>query len=307
MLIKSEYIKQSLGLHLFYDRIMMEHAFFLASSLPPKNQMLMDQANMYRTQYTMLLADSVSLSNGVVSPGVLQSGEVVTPYTLNAELLTQYYTGVTFDTAITRAELQLAGGAGANENPMLMQQVEMLNMRAIQLTGPFLQFHYFILCEVLNCRLFTSNYPLLIRNIMLEGQFYMDMLKRLQERREMESGRRAMEVAAFWNELMEGHAEFLRGLFDPTEKKLIETANRFDIRFEALEADALAAVDAVEAREKVIRESTKATVELRNFKAESTKGILDCEILSILIPIAADHILREANYYLRILREYRLG
>lgn len=305
MLTASEYIKQSLGLHLFYDRIMKEHAFFLASSLPPKNQMLMDQANMYKMQYNMLLADTVPLANGVVSPGVLQSGEVVTPYTLNAELLTQYYTGVLFDTGITQAEQQLAGSAGANENPVLMQQVEMLNMRAIQVTGPFLEFHRLILCNVLNCRLFTSNYPLLIRNIMLEGQFYQEMLDRLENRREMESGRRAMEVAAFWNELMEGHAEFLRGLFDPTEKRLIEISNRFDIRFEALTAEALAAVDAVEAREKVIRESTRATVELRDFKAESTEGILGCEILSILIPIAADHILREANYYLRILREYR--
>jgi len=225
----------------------------------------------------------------------------VTPYTRNAELLTQYYTGVAIDTAITQAEEQLAGGAGTNENPILLQQAEMLNMRAMQITAPFLQFHYFILCNVLNCRLFTSNYPMLIRNIMWEGQFYQEMLDRLQRRQEMESGRRAMEVAAFWNDIMGGHAKFLRGLFDPTEEKLIETANRFGIRFDALVAEATAAMDAAEMREKVLRESAKATVAIRDFKAAGTAGILDCEIRSILIPLAADHILREANYYLRIL------
>ena len=305
MLTSSEYIKQSLGLHLFYDRIMMEHGFFIATSLPPQNRMLIDEANMYKTQYDMLLAEAVSLSNGVVSPGVLQSGEVITPYTLNAELLTQYYTGVAIDTAVTQTEQRLTGSSGAYENPALLQRVQMLNMRAAEITAPFIQFHYMILCDVLNCRLFTSNYPMLIRNIMWEGQFYQEMLDRLKQRQEMQSGRRAMEVAAFWNDIMGGHAKFLRGLFDPTEENLIEIANCFGIQFDALVREATAAMDAAEMRENVLLESARATAAIRDFKAEGTAGILGCEIRSILIPLAADHILREANYYLRILGEYR--
>lgn len=34
------------------------------------------------------------------------------------------------------------------------------------------------------------------------------------------------------------------------------------------------------------------------------EGILTCKIKSIIIPLLADHVLREANHFIRILRSY---
>lgn len=56
------------------------------------------------------------------------------------------------------------------------------------------------------------------------------------------------------------HAEFIRGLLDPSEEELIDTA-------------------------------------------AGTKGLIGCEIRSIILPLLADHVLREANHYLRLLEE----
>ena len=51
---------------------------------------------------------------------------------------------------------------------------------------------------------------------------------------------------------------------------------------------------------------TKKTLEetmlYRDFKAAGAEGILETEIASIILPLLADHVLREANHYLRILK-----
>ena len=41
----------------------------------------------------------------------------------------------------------------------------------------------------------------------------------------------------------------------------------------------------------------------RDFKAAGTKGITGCSVRSVILPLLADHVLREANHYLRLLEE----
>ena len=47
------------------------------------------------------------------------------------------------------------------------------------------------------------------------------------------------------------------------------------------------------------------TKRYREFKAEGTKGITECKIAGLILPLLADHVLREANHYLRLLKEVR--
>ncbi|NLB41049.1 MAG: DUF2935 domain-containing protein, partial [Clostridiales bacterium] len=76
-----DFVQQSLELHLFFARIMKEHSFFLQLGFMPRDANFTEQANDLRMSFDRLLADVVSLSNGVVSSEVLLSGEVITPYT----------------------------------------------------------------------------------------------------------------------------------------------------------------------------------------------------------------------------------
>ena len=46
------------------------------------------------------------------------------------------------------------------------------------------------------------------------------------------------------------------------------------------------------------------TIQLRNFKKAGTEGISNCEIRSIIVPLLADHVLREANHYIRLLETH---
>ncbi|HCA30373.1 MAG TPA: hypothetical protein DEP23_12805, partial [Ruminococcaceae bacterium] len=49
------------------------------------------------------------------------------------------------------------------------------------------------------------------------------------------------------------------------------------------------------------RDSISAMMRLRDFKTAGTQGLLDCNIKSIIVPLLADHVLREANHYLCVL------
>ncbi len=47
--------------------------------------------------------------------------------------------------------------------------------------------------------------------------------------------------------------------------------------------------------------SLEETRRLKEYKTAATKGLVECEIRSIILPLLADHVLREANHYIRLL------
>lgn len=302
MISSNNFIKQSLGLHLFFARIMKEHSFFLEAGFTPRDASFTQEADAFRREFDGILGEAISLSNGVVNPGVLESGEVITPFTLEAEMATTYFTGVQIPTQLTQAEAALEGGGIITANPRLEQHVYDLNQRAINATAALIQFKTDILSNVLSCKMFTFNYPLLILHITREAELYLQQLRRLQNDEEMYLERDAYDLEFFWNRQMAEHAKFIRGLLDPTEDNLINQANNFGHEFDQLTAEAMAAMEATAPLSQVTDESLKATCDLRNFKAQGTQGILECKVKSIIIPLLGDHVLREANHYLRLLK-----
>ncbi|MHB9946019.1 hypothetical protein CF095_11580 [Clostridium botulinum] len=302
MLSRREFIRQSLELHLFFGRIMKEHSFFLQIGFTPKDSRLMQQANAFRMEFDRLLADAIYLSNGVVSNSVLKSGEVVTPFTLKAEMASAYFTGVNIPIRLTEVETGLMGDSSTKVNPMLEEKVSMLNQRAMRLTRALAQFKTKILSDVICCRIFTVNYPLLIDHILREAKFYFQLVRRLQNREEINLEKEAYEQETFWNRIMAEHSKFIRGLLDPTEDELIKTANNFANEFDELTEEAKEAMDNAMAISKVTDDSLKATIEIKKFKAQGTQGLVECKIKSIIIPLLGDHTLREANHYLRLLK-----
>lgn len=302
MITREEYIRLSLELDLFFGRIMKEHSFFLEAGFTAKDSNLAKQADNFKIQFEGLVSETAALANGVISPAAVASGEFVTPYTLNAELVSQYYTGITINTNISQYESGIAGFAGNIPVQTLEQRVFMLNQRAITLTNALIQFKATILSDVLACRLFTLNYPLLIDHIMREAKLYVSTLTRLQNREDIATVKDLLDQEIFWNRIMAEHSLFIRGLLDPTENDLINTANNFGNQFNELTREAMAAMDQTILLPKVTDDSTKATMAIRDFNATATKGLTGCTIKSIIIPLLGDHVLRESNHFLRILQ-----
>lgn len=305
MLSSIEFIQQSLGLHLFFARIMKEHSFFLEVGFTQKNSNLILKADRLRIGFDRLLADTIALSNGVVSCSVLRSGEVITPFTLEAEMASAYFTGVNILTNLTKTEATLMCNDLMMINPIFEQRVFMLNKRAMELVSVLVQFKSRILSAVISCKIFTNNYPLLIDHILREAKFYHKLIQKLQSREDMNLEMEAYKQEAFWNRIMAEHSKFIRGLLDPTENELINTANNFGNEFDKLTKEAKEAMDKTIPISEVTDDSLKATIEISKFKAQGTQGLVNCKIKSIIMPLLGDHVLREANHYLRLLKIFK--
>lgn len=222
-----EYVRISLELHLFFARIMKEHAFFLEAGFMRKDSAWIQRADFFRVQFEDLLRETVQLSDRMIGCRVLESEELVTPFTLDAERGTSRLSGIVLDSSITEMEKKLQCGRE-------------ISFKSLQNTEDF------------------------------------------------------------WNRIMMEHALFIRGLLDPSEEELIETADKFAMDYKALLERAKKQEDC--AIEELREKSLEETRHLREFKTAGTRGILECEIESLILPLLADHVLREANHYIRILQ-----
>ncbi|HKM02163.1 MAG TPA: DUF2935 domain-containing protein [Sedimentibacter sp.] len=301
---RMDFVRHSLELHLFFTRIMKEHSFFLQVAFTPRDGGYIQKADELRREFDRLLMEVVSLSNGVVSREALLSGEIITPYTQNAEMASSYFTGVRIPTEITQMEANLVGDSMTDVNPMLEERVFSLNQRAIALVTELIQFKSNILNNVLTCKMFTVNYPLLIDHIMREARLYLAMIQRLQNRETVNLQQEAVQQEIFWNRIMAEHSKFIRGFLDPSEEELFETANNFGKGFDELTGEAIMAMNSTIPLKQVTEDSLRATQAIRDFKVQGTQGILDCKIKSIIIPLLGDHTIREANHFLRLLNMF---
>lgn len=292
--IKEQYIVLSLQTHLFSARIMKEHSIFLKAGFTPQNQDYIKKAEHFKNDFERVLARAVKLGNGIISPEVVQSEELVTKFTKKAEEQTQMFTGINIDQNITMAELRLRFYQMPYVDPMLFHTVHLLNREALRLLDDLIQFKENILENMLSCTMFTANYPLLIEHIIREAKLYRAAILNYENNNfDRETMR---ETEQFWNRIMMEHALFIRGLLDPTEDKLIKAADNFADDYKKLLSEARTANDAA-----LTADTLNETLRFKNFKTAGVAGIENCEIRSIILPLLADHVLREANHYIRLL------
>lgn len=299
------YVMQSLETHLFFGRIMKEHAFFLQIGFTSKDVAFSRKANQLRMEFDRFLYEVIVLSNRNISPSVILSGEIVTPYTLRAESKSSFLTDINIPSEITKAELNLESGDCSMIDSRLEKAVFGLNQKAINLITEIIEFKTTVLHNVMFCEMITSNYPLLIDHILREAKLYLETIIRLQEREEVDIEKEIYEQELFWNRIMAEHSKFIRGLLDPTENALINTANDFAIEFDELAEAVLKAMELALPIDEITRESLEATKEISKFNAQGTEGLIECKIQSIIIPLLGDHVLRESNHFIRLLKKFQ--
>lgn len=300
MISRNEYIRMSLELNLFFGRIMKEHMIFVESGLLVKNSSLILEGDQLKKSFEEILIESVSISQGIISQNVLDSNELVTPLTLNSEIISENDTGICINKEITLAELQLVSNPNLNLTPDLEMKVDRINQRAINLIIEVIRYKEKVLALLLGCKMFANLYSLLVDHILREAKFYLGALGDIQKRIKPVNDILAQEI--FWDTIMKEHALFVRGLLDPTEIDLFNTANDFGQRYDKLIAETKEAKK--EDIPKITREAIETTIGIRNFKATGTEGLIDCTIQAIAYPLLGDHILREANRYIRILNSF---
>ncbi len=375
------YVRISLETHLFFARIMKEHSLFLQAGFVQKDTEWIRRADFFRRQFEDLHRRTIRMSNRMVSNHVLNSEELVTRYTMDAERKTSELSGLPIDRRITAAQMEMECARDYEVDRDDVRVVHALNERAVWLLNGLIDFKERLLNEVKECCMYTANYPLLIDHITREARLYREMIEGMMKNQKV-CYRELQNQEEFWNRIMMEHALFIRGLLDPSEAELICTADDFAQDFHELlklarkqdyrvdnahvadyrpnnartpdccdndvytrtadchdnntyarTADchdnntyarttdccdnntyarttdncdnSACTIDNYTTRtnreETISEKSLAKTCQLRDFKAAGAEGLLNCEIKSIILPLLADHVLREANHYIRIL------
>lgn len=293
------YITLSLETHLFFARIMKEHALFLKAGFPCRDDNWANRADYFIRQFENLLSNTVKISSGRIDCDILDSGELVTEFTMSAENQTENLSGIPIDKGITRMEQNLRCRPTVEKDDRIFQTVHELNRQSLMLLNGLIRFKENILRQVSQGGLFTFNYPLLIRHIIREAQLYRSTIQDIMNARQI-SSQTLWGPEEFWNRIMMEHALFIRGLLDPSEEELVKAAQNFAMDYDKLLEMAKGPHDMDSGS--LTGKSLEETLKYREFKAAGAKGILNNDIASIIIPLLADHVLREANHYIRILR-----
>ena len=293
----NNYLVKSLELHLFFGRIMKEHSLFLKAGFTPASSSFSNKAEFYMKEFEKLLCQAVTLGNGIISNEVLCSGEIVTDFTSLAESQTEKFTCIPINKDITDMELRLnSSECKIRSTPELFNQVRTLNCKALKLLDGLISLKENVLKNVLQCEMFTMNYPLLIEHIIREAKLYREYVSHLERKGDL-TNRSMKEVECFWNRIMMEHAMFIRGLLDPCETELFNSADGFAKSYAQLLETSRNAHNKT-----LTSDSLEETMKFRDFKAAGTQGIQQCKIRSVILPLLADHVLREANHYIRLLK-----
>jgi Domain of unknown function (DUF2935) len=127
-------------------------------------------------------------------------------------------------------------------------------------------------------RLKSLAWPTFFEHVALEGERFANRLEKFSQGRvEMDRS----EVVNFWSRIMADHADFIAHLLDPEEKALVQKAMQTSTAWRGLKGGSKGKVD----------DTLDSFIA---FKKTAGAGVESGQIKSIIHPLLADHVLREA-------------
>lgn len=160
----------------------------------------------------------------------------------------------------------------------------------------------------ITCKLGGSAYPLQLDHMAREAEYAMRLLAKLKEGKVILKQATKTQENTFWLRIMGDHAKFISHLLDPSEWALISTANDFSREFDDLFLQGRDFVSMlhhysgeVPSYKRFMQDARVSTRQLYDFKKALEDMLSDCRLLSLMNPLFADHIRREAEHYLMLL------
>ncbi len=197
----------------------------------------------------------------------------------------------------------------AHQTPQSVEAVRKLNEDSIQLVYGFRNFKRNLLILIINCKISGFNFPLLVDHIAREAEYFMNTLQKFNQGILEPIQDAIIHENVFWLRIMMEHSRFISALLDQSERNLVITARKFGDDFEVLLNQARDVESMLYRKKptypiigKVNQDSESATEELRDFKKTGLELIQTCQIRNVINPLLADHVVREAEHFLFMIR-----
>ncbi|MET4559532.1 DUF2935 domain-containing protein [Lysinibacillus parviboronicapiens] len=165
-----------------------------------------------------------------------------------------------------------------------------------------------VLGLILTCQLpGANNFPLLVDHTSREANYFRKRLIELNEGKLKPLADEIIKENVFYLRIMADHAKFIGHLLDPSERKLVDMAREFsndfdELLFQARDLESMKPQSqTVPLLDQFLDQNRVSVVSLRDFKKTARDLIEECKIKSIIHPLLADHVFREAEHFLEII------
>lgn len=165
-----------------------------------------------------------------------------------------------------------------------------------------------VLGLILSCKLpGANNFPLLVDHVSREANYFRNRLEELNNGQLEPLADAIIDENVFFLKIMADHAKFIGHLLDPSERKLVDQAQEFSHDFDQLlwQAQDLSSMRPQSQTPPLLGQfldqNRVSVVSLRDFKKTARDLIEACKIKSIIHPLLADHVYREAEHFLTII------
>jgi hypothetical protein len=191
---------------------------------------------------------------------------------------------------------ELAHHAGAAERlvaPLVNEMAE------------FMEFKRCLIDQKLDCALKLGLGPSLLQHMVNEADEAILVLNGVRDERFADPAQRALHSHLLWLPDAAGHAAALDSDMDAVEKRLKGRAREFQAVFEGMAMKAQELQTMLAVRPRLVGALRRLNVDaltqiglFRSFLAELREHTEGCEVMGSLVPLFADHMLREELYYM---------
>ena len=203
---------------------------------------------------------------------------------------------------------QIEQRAHAFTNQTAPEQIRRFNTEVQHAATNIFAFKRKVLGLILSCKLpGANNFPLLVDHTSREANYFRKRLIELNEGKLKALPDAIIKENVFFLRIMADHAQFIGHLLDPSERKLVDLARNFSndfdqLVFQARDLDSMRPQSqTVPLLDQFLDQNRVSVASLKDFKKTARDLIEECKIKSIIHPLLADHVFREAERFLEII------
>ncbi|MCR8986966.1 DUF2935 domain-containing protein [Brevibacillus laterosporus] len=192
------------------------------------------------------------------------------------------------------------------------QYIGQFNAQILPYVNQIWAFKRRVLGLIISCQIGGNNFPLLVDHISREAAYFAKRLEQLNTGTLDPLPDAIINENVFFLKIMADHAKFINHLLDPSERKLVEQARDFShdfdqLLYQAIDLDSMSPQSqTVPLLSQFVDQNRVSVRQFRDFKKTARDLIEACRIKSIIPPLLADHVFREASHFLEILDAFEV-
>ena len=301
MLTDKEYFFQSLVSNLYYLWTLREYSARIEVSFPSIYKEYVVRSNQLSKRAEVLSKRASKYVNNSLPDSVIKSEIIITPYTLELELLTEKLFGIDIDTTITELEKSIKPGDMNPSNEEIIE-MEKINEEGKDLANEFIKFAEELHSKMENQEIFAFYYNTINLYLIEEAKLYKTSLERLKERATINPSY-VIDYQYYSTLLMQAIATFIRGEIDPMYKDIFDKANNFVIEYRNLLDEYDNMVMTPDNQKNMTLNSLEIAERFKKFVEDCIEKLLKKEIYFISAPITKDNSLTTINFFIFNLKE----